>query len=158
MAMSSKTSGAASGAMSGAATGSVFGVPGIVIGAVAGGLLGALGSGGEKEAKRLGRANALLIRETTEENLRRMRLSMGQQLSGAKARTYASNLMMGGTQRSYINVMREQWKSDMSWEQMKGDLEADIARRGGQIAARTIQNASLANMARSAGQLAGALS
>ena len=112
------------------------------------------GAKAAKRAKKIGRRNAELIRETAEENLRRMQIARGQKVGAAKAGVYASNVQYSGTSKKYVEALDQQFISDMAWEQRKSRLEERLARAGGQAAASTIQSSALTSAIGYVGQAA----
>jgi len=154
---SSKTTGAIGGAGQGAAIGtSIMPGWGTAIGAVVGGIGGLLSGGGEDEAEELAEMQSQLILRTSRENQRRKKLEMRQTLGRAEAATYASGLQDTGTTRRYRKQLESQYRADMSWEYNKALTESNMARKGGQIAANTIQNQGLQSAISGIGAAAGA--
>jgi hypothetical protein len=146
MAVSSKTTGAIGGAAQGAAAGSAFGPYGIAAGAIIGGIGGFLGGGGEDEAMKLAEKQANLIRQTSKENQRRMRLDLAQKMGWANAASYASNIQSTGSTRRYQRALESTGRTDMAWERERARLEAEIAMDMGQAAASQITSSSTASM------------
>ena len=143
----SQATGAAGGAMSGAATGAAIGsvVPGIgtaigaVAGAVIGGITGYLGGGGEKEAKKLAKAQANEILRAAAENRRVQEMQARNALGVAKATTYASNLQDMGSTKKYRTFMESEYHKAIMYDYSAAQTAAQLAKKGGQIAANTIQ-------------------
>ena len=93
-----------------------------------------------REAKELGRLNEKYITEETAEQSRRLRFSQGRTTSRAKAGFAASGFRsgaksMGGSQKAYLQTLRDVQQSEMAWLQKSGQSRATIARKGGEAAA-----------------------
>lgn len=98
-----------------------------------------------KTQKRIAEANAQRIAAEKAEELRKMSLSQAQTLSQAQAAAAASGMTVEGSQKSYIEQMRESFKAEQDWLQaasasqqgitrMEGQAEADITASRGQVA------------------------
>jgi hypothetical protein len=145
--LDTRISGALGGAASGAGTGMMLGGPvGAAVGAIAGGLFGGLGGGAEKDAMRLAREQARLIRATASENQRRATLEMEQVLGGTKAAIAASNILFTGSSRQYYNNMASQYQSDIQWDLAQARMEESIVMKGGQMTAKQIRASGVASM------------
>jgi hypothetical protein len=137
----SQGTGAVGGALSGAAAGAAFGPVGAVVGGVIGGISGFLGGGGEKKAKKLAKAQAKEIIRTAEENARVARIQAAQQVGLTKAATYASNIQDTGTTKKYRDTMEAEYRRNIAWDLDAAQRNAELARKGGQIAAQSISRA-----------------
>ena len=98
-----------------------------------------------KTQKRIAEANAQRIAAEKAEELRKMSLAQAQTLSQAQAAAAASGMTVEGSQKSYIEQMRESFKAEQDWLQassasqqgitrMEGKAEADITMARGQQA------------------------
>jgi hypothetical protein len=98
-----------------------------------------------KSQKQIAEANAQRIAAEKAEELRKMQASQAQTLSQAQAAAAASGMTLEGTQKSYIEQMRESFKAEQDWLQtasasqqgitrMEGKAEADITVARGQQA------------------------
>lgn len=98
-----------------------------------------------KTQKRIAEANAQRIAAEKAEELRKMSLAQAQTLSQAQAAAAASGMSVEGSQKSYIEQMRESFKAEQDWLQassasqqsitrMEGKAEADITKARGQQA------------------------
>ncbi len=98
-----------------------------------------------KTQKRIAEANAQRIAAEKAEELRKMSLAQAQTLSQAQAAAAASGMSVEGSQKSYIEQMRESFKAEQDWLQassasqqgitrMEGKAEADITMARGQQA------------------------
>lgn len=136
----SQQTGAVGGAMSGAAIGTQI-MPGwgTAIGAVVGGIAGFLGGGGEKDAKKLAKAQANEILRAARENARIQTRMANQSVSLSKATTYASNIMDTGSQRKYRNALESQYRQAINYDLGAANMRAEIVKQGGQDAAQAIQ-------------------
>jgi uncharacterized protein HemX len=98
-----------------------------------------------KSQKRIAEMNAQRIAAEKAEQLRKMQASQAQTLSQAQAAAAASGMSLEGTQKSYIEQMRESFKAEQDWLQVssasqqgitraEGKLEADITSSRGEAA------------------------
>lgn len=98
-----------------------------------------------KEQKRIAEMNAQRIAAEKAEQLRKMKLDQERTLSQARAAAAASGVTLEGTQKSYIDQMRESFKAERDWLQSAsasqqaitratGKMEAGITSSRGQIA------------------------
>jgi hypothetical protein len=92
------------------------------------------GISGKKAAKEAGKATAANILATEEENQRRRKLDLEQKVGGIRAAVYASNLQMGGSSKKYKNVYESNYRREMAWDQQKARMDAETAKKGGQLA------------------------
>jgi hypothetical protein len=139
--MSNQTRGAATGVATGAASGFMVGGPiGAVVGGVLGGISGALSGGAADDAEDLADMQAKFTRMETAENVRRMKETAEAQVGEAEAIVGASNLVMSGSSKNYINELRSQWSEDINWKRRSGWMTARMQREGGQVASEGIMN------------------
>lgn len=98
-----------------------------------------------KSQKRIAEANAQRIAAEKAEELRKMSLQQAQTLSQAQAAAAASGMTVEGSQKTYIEQMRESFKAEQDWLQtasasqqaitrQEGGLQADITKARGQQA------------------------
>lgn len=147
MAEQSQWTGAAGGAAQGAATGAqVGGVYGAVIGGVIGGVAGFLGGGGEKAAKKAAKAQAAEILRAARENRRVQTRQANLQVSTAKVRTYASNLVDRGSTRKYRTELEREYRRGIDYDFQAAQRAADAVRQSGSAAAGQIKRAGLGQM------------
>lgn len=140
MAEQSQLTGAGGGALSGAAIGTAI-LPGwgTVIGGVIGGVAGFLGGGGEKAAKKAAKAQAAEIRRAAEENRRVQTRAANIQVSTAKVRTYASNLIDSGSTRRYRKELEAEYRRGIDFDFQAAQRQADAVRQSGSAAASQIK-------------------
>lgn len=111
---------------------------GIALGAISIGanLLG--GSSAKEKAKKLGKAQARLERQTTAEELRRMDRDFDQLQGQAYAAIGASGIKSDGSSEAVVKDMESEFARQKEWTELSGELRADVARRGGQAASDRI--------------------
>lgn len=94
------------------------------------------------EQKKLARANAERIKRENEESLRRLKKQQEANMAEARARAAASGMTTEGTQKTYLDEMKDAFKSEVDWlrssgasqaliQQSEGFLQADITRTRG---------------------------
>lgn len=153
---SSKATGAVGGALQGASIGATIGGgPGAAIGAALGGVVGLLGGGGEDEAKALAKIQEDLINITSFENQRRMREEMEFSVGKMRAQVAASNILIDGSPKRYIDAFQNEALSQIRFESRRAKLEGEAAALGGEVAADSIKSASLGGAISSFGSAAG---
>ncbi len=118
----------------------------VAIAAVAGGAMSYVAAQKQaKSQKQIAEANAQRIAAEKAEQLRKMQLDQARTLSQAQAAAAASGMTVEGTQKSYIEQMRESFKAEQDWLQASsasqqsitratGKMEAEATVAGGQIA------------------------
>ncbi len=98
-----------------------------------------------KAQKQIAEQNAQRIAAEKAEQLRKMQLDQSRTLSQAKAAAAASGMTVEGSQKSYIEQMRESFKAEQDWlasasasqqsiVRAQGSMEAAATRSAGQIA------------------------
>lgn len=98
-----------------------------------------------KAQKQIAEQNAQRIAAEKAEQLRKMQLDQSRTLSQAKAAAAASGMTVEGSQKSYIEQMRESFKAEQDWlasastsqqaiVRAQGEMEAGATRAAGQIA------------------------
>ena len=88
----------------------------------------------KKAAKRAGKFNARMIREETNESIRRFDLRQ-KQIQGQTASIIGGSgvaASSGGTARNYLNSMQIESNKQREWIQRSGDMRAKLARQTGQ--------------------------
>jgi hypothetical protein len=91
------------------------------------------GAAGQKAAEEAGKRQAELIKQTSAENIRRRKLDLEQKLGTINAQVGASNIMMSGSAQRYKNVFAANTLGEMRWDEQKARLDAEMARKGGQL-------------------------
>jgi len=84
-----------------------------------------------KSQKQLAEANAQRIAAEKAEQLRKMKLQQAQTLSQAQAAAAASGMTVEGTQKSYIEQMRDSFKAERDWLQASSSSQQSITRQEG---------------------------
>jgi hypothetical protein len=92
------------------------------------------GRSAKKAAKAAGKATAANILETEKENQRRRTLDLAQKTGTITAAVYASGLQMGGSSLRYKNAFEGNYRREMAWDQQKARMDAETAKKGGQLA------------------------
>lgn len=111
------------------------------------------------EQKKIARANAERIKRENEESLRRLKKQQEANMAEARARAAASGVTTEGTQKTYLDEMKDAFQSEVDWlrssgasqaqiTQSEGFLQADITRTKG-ISAGTRQASSTLSQAQS---------
>jgi hypothetical protein len=115
------------------------------------------GKSAKKAAKEAGKATAENILETEKENQRRRTLDLEQKVGGIRAAVYASNLQMGGSSLKYKNAFESNYRSEMAWDKQKARMDAETAKKGGQLAGDAAMYSAFSSAIGFAGQGTGAL-
>jgi hypothetical protein len=55
-------------------------------------------------------------------------------VGGIRAAIYASNLQMGGSSKRYKDAYEGNYRREMAWDQQKARMDAETAKKGGQLA------------------------
>ncbi len=84
-----------------------------------------------KSQKRIAEMNAQRIAAEKAEELRKMSAQQAQTLSQAQAAAAASGMTIEGTQKSYIEQMRESFKAEQDWLQASSASQQGITRTQG---------------------------
>lgn len=98
-----------------------------------------------KAQKQIAEQNAQRIAAEKAEQMRKMQLDQARTLSQAQAAASASGMTVEGTQKSYIEQMRDSFKAERDWLQAssasqqsivraQGAMEASATKAAGQIA------------------------
>lgn len=107
------------------------------------------------EQKKIARANAARIKAENEEALRRLKKQQEVTMAEARARASASGVTAEGTQKTYLDEMKEAFKSETDWLRESGASQAFITAREGELRAKTT---SAAGISSGLSQLGGAMS
>lgn len=86
--------------------------------------------------KKIAEANAQRIAAEKAEQLRKMSLDQAQTLSQAQAAAAASGMTVEGTQKSYIEQMRESFKAEQDWLNASSASQQSITRQEGAAQAK----------------------
>lgn len=89
------------------------------------------------EQKKIAAANAARIKAENEEALRRLKKQQAVTLAEARARAAASGVSTEGTQKTYLDEMKEAFKSETDWLRSAGASQAFITAREGELRAKT---------------------
>lgn len=84
-----------------------------------------------KSQKKVAEANAQRIAAEKAEELRKMTAQQAQTLSQAQAAAAASGMTVEGTQKTYIEQMRESFKAEQDWLQTASASQQSITRMEG---------------------------
>lgn len=85
--------------------------------------------------KKMAEANAQRIAAEKAEQLRKMTLQQAQTLSQAQAAAAASGMSVEGSQKTYIEQMRESFKAEQDWLQTSSASQQAITRQEGKLKA-----------------------
>lgn len=114
---------------------------GMIIGGVsaAASIFGGLSAQSDAKAaaaqqRELGRLNAGYIREEGAEQLRRKSFEFGR-VEGSTRATGAASGLGGKSRTGYLSVMKQQHQLELDWMSKSTDSRANIAKKGGGIAA-----------------------
>lgn len=88
-----------------------------------------------KAQKQIAEANAQRIAAEKAEELRKMSAAQAQTLSQAQAAAAASGMTVEGSQKSYIEQMRESFKAEQDWLQTASASQQAITRQEGAMQA-----------------------
>lgn len=88
-----------------------------------------------KAQKQIAEANAQRIAAEKAEELRKMSAAQAQTLSQAQAAAAASGMTVEGSQKSYIEQMRESFKAEQDWLQTASASQQAITRQEGSMQA-----------------------
>ena len=88
-----------------------------------------------KKQKQIAEMNAQRIAAEKAEQLRKMKLDQARTLSQAQAAAAASGVTVAGTQKSYIEQMRESFKAEQDWLQGASASQQAITRASGALEA-----------------------
>ncbi len=83
------------------------------------------------EQKKIAKANAERILRENEEGLRRLKKQQEANMAEARARAAASGVTTEGTQKTYLEEMRDAFKSEVDWLRSSGASQAAITQREG---------------------------
>ena len=101
--------------------------------------VGIMGSNAAKKAaKKAAKSQMALTRLQRDEEIRQKRLQAGYESSAATAGVYASNLMMSGTQQSYIGALDYENMREIAFAEKAADLEQKAIRAGAKGAGDSI--------------------
>jgi uncharacterized protein HemX len=89
------------------------------------------------EQKKIAKANAARIQAENDEALRRLKKQQAATMAEARARAAASGVTVEGTQKSYLEEMKEAFKSETDWLRDSGASRAYITQREGTLKAQT---------------------
>lgn len=87
------------------------------------------------EQKRIANANAERIRRENEEALKRLKKQQAANLAEARARAAASGVTTEGTQKTYLEEMKDAFKNEVDWLRSSGASQAVIAQQEGYLRA-----------------------
>lgn len=151
----SQITGGIGGAAQGAKIGSMI-LPGwgTAIGAVVGGVAGIFGGGGESEAERLAMRQAQAIKMEGRQNMRQMRLQQSQEVGLSRALVGQSNVLFSGSSSDYIRAQNAEFEKQIGWQRTKTKMEAEMAMKGGSMAADQIKTAGISSMISGIGSFA----
>lgn len=107
------------------------------------------------EQKKIAAANAARIKAENEEALRRLKKQQEATMAEARARAAASGVTPEGTQKTYLDEMRDAFKSETDWLRESGASQAFIVQREGELRAKST---SAAGISSGLSQVGGALS
>lgn len=88
-----------------------------------------------KQQKNIAEANAQRIAAEKAEQLRKMQLDQDRTLSQARAAAAASGVSVEGTQKTYIEQMRESFKAEQDWLRSASTSQQAITRAEGSMQA-----------------------
>ena len=94
-----------------------------------------------KAQKNIAEQNAQRIAAEKAEQLRKMQLDQSRTLSQAKAAAAASGMTVEGSQKSYIEQMRESFKAERDWLQASSASQQSIVRAQGSMEAAATRSA-----------------
>lgn len=95
------------------------------------------------EQKKIAAANAARIKAENEEALRRLKKQQEATMAEARARAAASGVTPEGTQKTYLDEMKEAFASETDWLRESGASQAFITQREGELRARTTSAAGI---------------
>ncbi len=107
------------------------------------------------EQKKIAAANAARIKAENDEALRRLKKQQDATMAEARARAAASGVTPEGTQKTYLDEMKEAFKSETDWLRESGASQAYITQREGTLRAQTT---SASGISSAFGQASSALS
>ena len=98
-----------------------------------------------KAAEQLGGVNAAYIQQETAEETRRLKFEQSKTRATSRATIAASGFRsgvstMGFSQKEYMTQLQNIQTSELAWLQKSGASRADIARRGGVVAGKTLKS------------------
>ena len=96
-----------------------------------------------KEAVEMGKRNAALIEQETQERARRQELQMKRTSGRMKAILAASGTQMSGTGSLYISEYTKEQQAELDWLRQAGKSRAELAKKRGQYEALTISSSPL---------------
>ena len=95
------------------------------------------GIGGKKAAEEAGLKQANIILKTDEENQKRRRLDLEQQLGGITAAISASNIQQSGSSLRYKSFFESNIRSEMAWDAQNARINARLAKKTGQTVGKS---------------------
>ena len=110
-----------------------------------------------KKQKQIAEMNAQRIASEKAEQLRKMKLDQARTLSQAQAAASASGVGVAGTQKSYIEQMRDSFKSEQDWLQTASASQQAITRAGGALQASMTAGAGKVALVQGVGKAGGAM-
>ena len=112
-----------------------------------------------KAQKQIAEANAKRIAAEKAEQLRKMSAAQAQTLSQAQAAAAASGMSVEGSQKTYIEQMRESFKAEQDWLRASSVSQQGIVRQEGALQADITssrgQQALVSSVGKAAGSAAG---
>ncbi len=139
------------------ATGTILAVAAVVIAAAGTAYTVYSTERAASEQKKIAAANAARIKAENEEALRRLKKQQAATMAEARARAAASGVQVEGTQKSYLEEMKEAFKSETDWLRDSGASQAYITQREGTLRAQTTSATGIsAGFQGASGALAGA--
>ena len=109
-----------------------------------------------KKQKQIAEMNAQRIAAEKAEQLRKMKLDQARTLSQAQAAAAASGVTVEGSQKSYIEQMRESFKAEQDWLQSASQSQQAITRASGALEASMTAGAGRVALVQGIGKAGGA--
>lgn len=93
-----------------------------------------------KQQEKLGKLQASMIEDETEETLRRMDRENEQVLSTGEASVAASGFAKGSSQDVYMSSMATEMRTQRRWTEESGKKRADLARKSASYSADALRS------------------
>lgn len=110
-----------------------------------------------KAQKQIAEQNAQRIAAEKAEQLRKMKLDQARTLSQAQAAAAASGVTAEGTQKSYIEQMRESFKAEQDWLASASASQQSIVRATGAMESKATSAAGNIALVQGIGKAGGAM-
>jgi hypothetical protein len=99
-----------------------------------GGVTGQSQADAGKQAEKIAKLNADLVRKETAEQIKRLEQTQAQTLGATVARQGASGIQVGaGTTDDFLSEMQKSFQADIDWRKEAGARQAKVVDEGGNL-------------------------